>query len=96
MASTEQIAEKLMEWHYLRRKIFTKQIFSDRDFELLRTAITRCEGTIYPTISEIANYRRLFVQMEETDPNKNPKLFQMYLDKVAEFEEKYLPLKSRL
>lgn len=96
MASTKNTVEKFMDWHHLRRKIFTKQLLSDRDFELLRAVITKCEGRLFPTIAEIASYRRLFVQLEETDPRKEPKVFQMYLDKIAAFEEKYLSKHTQL
>lgn len=81
---------KMMAWHHLRGKVLTKKPLTDREYKMVGKLMAACEGTIFPTVRQISNYKMLFQQMITTDANQDKDSFQVYVDSVAELEERFV------
>ncbi|PKD43772.1 hypothetical protein CWD77_09440 [Rhodohalobacter barkolensis] len=90
MTDSNIAIRKMMAWHELRNKILTKESFTHREYKMIGKLLAACEGSIYPSLRQINNYKLNFQQMICTDQKEAFSSFNEYAEKVAEMEEKFI------
>jgi hypothetical protein len=90
MTNSNVAIRKMMAWHEMRKKVLTKESLTNREYKMMGKLLTACEGSIFPSLRQISNYKLNFQQLICTDTGQAKGAVEEYAAKIAEMEEKFV------